>query len=107
MAFFFFSLPTGDNELHACNWFFVVGGGEFTLIGGKSCWYLWIYASTHSWAVFLEMLLQSTRVWIFPIPGEAIMCDNAKCILKWVEQEGKEKDPQYYWADFPPILLFF
>ena len=53
------------------------------------------------------MLLQSTRVWIFPIPGEAIMCDNAKCILKWVEQEGKEKDPQYYWADFPPILLFF
>ena len=39
------------------------------------------------------MLLQSTRVWIFPIPAEAIMCDNAKCIEKWVEQKGKEKDP--------------
>ena len=35
------------------------------------------------------------------------MWDKAKCIEKWVEQKGKEKDPQYYEQIFPPILLFF
>ena len=36
-ALFSYFLATGDNELHTCNWFFVVDGDEFTLIGGKSC----------------------------------------------------------------------